>query len=205
MTQALLWAERRERLAHRPTIAAGQQHSAFVSAEGRLLTCAGVDEDDDEDPVGVGHGKEVVVVHVAVPTVVPGLAAVRVSSVAASTLHTLALSEDGVVYSCGWGADGRLGHGDEEDQLTPRVIEGLLGVCACAVAGGGHNLVLGTSGVVYSFGYGAYGQLGHGDENNQLTRRVIEALRSVRVCVVATGSAHSLVLGAGGEVYSFGD
>jgi regulator of chromosome condensation len=111
----------------------------------------------------------------------------------------------GAVYSCGWGADGRLGHGNEEDQLTPRVVEGLLGVRACAVAAGCmHSLVLAASGAVYAFGLGEYGRLGHGDGNNQLTPKVIEALRSVRVCAVAAGGAHNLVLDAGGDVYSFG-
>eukprot|EP00966_Prymnesium_polylepis_P136180 3146648-Prymnesium_polylepis.1 len=93
MVQALLWGERRERLACRPTIAAGGCHSAFVSAEGRLLTCG--KHEDEHFPVGLGHGEEEVV---SVPTAVPGLAAVRVSSVAASSFHTLALSEDGAVY-----------------------------------------------------------------------------------------------------------
>eukprot|EP00966_Prymnesium_polylepis_P257076 5938633-Prymnesium_polylepis.1 len=32
----------------------------------------------------------------------------------------------------------------------------------------------------------------------------MEALRSVRVCAVAAGHIHSLVLDVGGEVYSFG-
>eukprot|EP00966_Prymnesium_polylepis_P251600 5816686-Prymnesium_polylepis.1 len=73
MSQALLWGERRERLAQRPTIAAGHLHHAFVSAEGRLLTC-GVDEDEDGNPVGLGHEEQQVV---PVPTVVPGLAAAR--------------------------------------------------------------------------------------------------------------------------------
>jgi len=201
MVQALLWGERRERLAHRPTIAAGWSHSAFVSAEGRLLTC-GVDEDEDGNPVGLGHEEQQVV---PVPTVVPGLAAARVSSVAAGGRHTLALSEDGVVYSFGLGWGGGLGHGDEEDQRTPRVIEGLRGVRACAVeAGGRHSLVLAASGAVYSFGLGALGQLGHGDTKNQLTPKVIESLRSVRMWAVAAGGDYSLVLGAGGEVYSFG-
>ena len=46
MVQALLWGERRERLVQRPTIAAGRYRSAFVSAEGRLLTC-GTEEDEE--------------------------------------------------------------------------------------------------------------------------------------------------------------
>ena len=197
IVQALLWGERRERLAHLPTIAAGCYHSAFVSAEGRLLTC-GMDEDEDGDPAGLGHGEQQVV---AVPTVVPGLAAVRVSSVAADGNHTLVLSEAGAVYSFGWGDAGRLGHGDEEDQRTPRVIEGLRGVRACAVAAGrGHSLVLAASGAVYSFGSGHHGQLGHGyGHHGQLTPKVIETLRSVRVCAVAAGDAYSFALGAGGD------
>eukprot|EP00966_Prymnesium_polylepis_P130790 3025205-Prymnesium_polylepis.1 len=148
MAQTLLWGERRERLAHWPTIAAGASHHAFVSAEGRLLTC-GV---EDSDSVGLGHGEEEVV---PVPTVVAGLAEVRVSCVSAADNHTLALSEHGVVYSFGRGDYGRLGHGDGEDLLTPRATEGLLGVRACAVAAGGnHSLVLAASGAVYSFRLG---------------------------------------------------
>eukprot|EP00966_Prymnesium_polylepis_P145661 3364486-Prymnesium_polylepis.1 len=49
------------------------------------------------------------------------------------------------------------------------------------------------------------GSLGTADGNDQLTSKVIEALGSVlRVCSVAAGGFHSLVLGAGGEMYSFG-
>eukprot|EP00966_Prymnesium_polylepis_P163698 3784141-Prymnesium_polylepis.1 len=92
MVQALLWGEWREWLAHRLTIGAGTYHTAFVSGEGRPLTC-GFDEDDDGR---LGHGEEVTVV--PVPTVVPGLAAVRVISVAAGNYHTLALSDEGSVY-----------------------------------------------------------------------------------------------------------
>eukprot|EP00966_Prymnesium_polylepis_P008387 193320-Prymnesium_polylepis.1 len=139
---------------------------------------------DEDESVGVsvgvlGHGEEDMVV--PVPTVVPGLAAVRVSSVSTSSIHTLALSEDGTVYSFGWGEYGKLGHGDEENQHTPRAIEGLRGGRACAVAAANlHSLVLGASGAVYSFGCGGVGRLGHGGNHNQLTPKVIEALRSVR-------------------------
>jgi len=173
-----------------------------VSAEGRLLTCG--EDYDDGEPVGLGHGDDVEVV--PVPTIVPGLAAVRVTSVSTGDNHTLAVSEDGAVYSFGLGDRGRLGHGDEENQLAPRVIEGLLGVRACEVSAGDvHSLVLAASGAVFSFGWGGDGRLGHGDQSDQPTPKVIEELRSVRVCAVAAGGDHSLVLGAGGEVYSFGN
>ena len=37
--------------------------------------------------------------------------------------HSVALTVNGSVYSWGYGGDGRLGHGDEYDQLIPRRLE----------------------------------------------------------------------------------
>jgi len=128
---------------------------------------------------------------VAVPTVVAGLAAVRMASVSAGGYHTLALSDQGIVYSFGCSDGPAWSRGDDEDQQTPRAIEALQGVRAGAVsAGDRHSLVLGIDGLVYWFGYGTHGQL--------------EALRGVQAIAVSTGHEHSLVLGRGGEVYSFG-
>eukprot|EP00966_Prymnesium_polylepis_P114063 2636199-Prymnesium_polylepis.1 len=76
---------------------------------------------------------------------------------------------------------GRLGHGDEGNQRTPKVVEALAGVTVRTVAAGGdHSLVLSEDGVVYSFGDGDGGKLGHGNEEGQRTPKVIEALQGVR-------------------------
>ena len=37
----------------------------------------------------------------------------------------MVLTDEGEVHSFGWGRDGPLGHGDEENQLVPKVIAGL--------------------------------------------------------------------------------
>ena len=39
--------------------------------------------------------------------------------------HSLFLTEDGKVYSCGLGDYGQLGHGNQEDQDVPKLIEAL--------------------------------------------------------------------------------
>eukprot|EP00966_Prymnesium_polylepis_P319364 7375840-Prymnesium_polylepis.1 len=76
-----------------------------------------------------------------------GLRGVRACAVAAGTEHSLVVDVSGAVYSFGHGGFGTLGHGDEEIQFTPRVIEALRSVCMCAVdAGCAHNLVLGAGG-----------------------------------------------------------
>eukprot|EP00966_Prymnesium_polylepis_P117596 2718924-Prymnesium_polylepis.1 len=89
LTQALCLAELRERAGCRQPLSAGDSHHALVNAEGRLLTCGTEEEGSFRR---LGHGGAVVV---AVPTLVPALAAVRIASVSASSTHTLAQSDDG--------------------------------------------------------------------------------------------------------------
>ena len=61
-------------------------------------------------------------------------------------------------------------------------------------AGSMHSLVVSSAGEVYSFGFGGHGPLDHGDQEEQLTPKVIQALAGVKVRVVAAGFQHSLVL-----------
>ena len=51
------------------------------------------------------------------------LAGVRVVGVAAGGNHSIALAADGRVFTFGRGECGVLGHGDEQDQRYPRVVE----------------------------------------------------------------------------------
>ncbi|EOD04355.1 hypothetical protein EMIHUDRAFT_221135 [Emiliania huxleyi CCMP1516] len=228
--QALCRGERRDCFQRQNKIAAGDYHSVFVSEEGRLMTCGthsfrdnpqpilGHSELDDEDLQVIG-GDSVLVV----PRPVAGLADVRVRTVATGYAHTLAVSEAGAVYSFGLGQNGELGHGNEADQHTPRVIESLRGVRAVAASGGlEHSLVLSAAGEVYSFGAGDRGQIGHDPhslfapsrdwhqpqqevtERLQLTPRVIDSLQGVRVVAVAAGAYHSLLLSEAQHVYSLG-
>ena len=64
--------------------------------------------------------------------------------------------------SFGYGDDGQLGHGDEERQHTPKLIEALRGKKVLQIsAGENHSLVLAEGGAeVLSFGSGLDGQLG---------------------------------------------
>ena len=53
----------------------------------------------------------------------------------------------------------RLGHGDEEHQYTPKLVEALKGERVCAVAAGEvHSLAITASGSVYSWGLGLRGR-----------------------------------------------
>jgi alpha-tubulin suppressor-like RCC1 family protein len=120
--------------------------------------------------------------------VIEALRGERVVAVAAGQGHGLVLTKAGAVLSFGFGGHGRLGHGDLFLQRTPKVIEALHGErVVAASAGYCHSLVLTEGGAILSFGADDSGKLGHGDEENQRTPKVIEALHSQRVMAASAG------------------
>jgi len=67
------------------------------------------------------------------------LAITGIVSVAAGNAHTIALRNDGTVWSWGSNGVGQLGDGSVTERLTPVQVSGLAGVTAIA-AGYGHTL-----------------------------------------------------------------
>jgi len=125
--------------------------------------------------------------------------------VLAGGFHSLAVAADGAVWSWGLGGDGRLGHGDGQNQLLPKKVEALAGRRVIAVsAGAGHNLALTADGTVLSWGNGAYGKLGHGDAQEQPLPKKIEAFAGQCVVAVSAEAMHSLAVTASGAVLSWG-
>lgn len=78
------------------------------------------------------------------------LSGVRVVAVACGTLHCAALTfaPDCDVYTWGSGAGGRLGHGSEQDEPAPRLVEGLAPYRVTAVAAGAAHTAALTSGTL---------------------------------------------------------
>uniref|UniRef100_A0A8C8F0A5 BTB domain-containing protein n=1 Tax=Oncorhynchus tshawytscha TaxID=74940 RepID=A0A8C8F0A5_ONCTS len=86
---------------------------------------------------------------------------VYVKQVVLCKFHTVFLSQKGQVYTCGHGQGGRLGHGDEQTYLVPRMVEGLLSHhCSQVAAAKDHTVVLTEEGYVYTFGLNTFHQLG---------------------------------------------
>ena len=137
----------------------------------------------------------------------------KARSVVAGGSHSIVLMDDGATYSFGYGRNGQLGHGNRKDQLTPRRIlsadaDGPQRWTSIA-AGNHHSLALSADGVLWSFGRGFKGRLGHGDDGVDRTRpTAVAALRGKRVTAIAAGDMHSIVLTEEGGCYgcyTFGD
>lgn len=82
--------------------------------------------------------------------------------VAAGAWHAAVVGQDGRVCTWGWGRYGCLGHGNDECESAPKVVEALSNVKAVHVATGDYTtFVVSEDGDVYSFGCGESASLGH--------------------------------------------
>jgi RCC1 and BTB domain-containing protein len=131
----------------------------------------------------------------------------KVVFVASNGHHSACITEDGDTYTWGLGEHGQLGHGDEINRSTPKLISGLAGKKAKEVACGGYHTIVRTdNGNVYSFGNGTEGQLGHCSFENKLTPTLIQQAQLEGKCVVqvACGWTHTMVLTSEGRLYTWG-
>ncbi len=95
------------------------------------------------------------------PNPTPTQVLTGVSDVAGGGLHTMALKDDGTLWTFGYNFDGELGHttnvGTEDPNPTPTQV--LTDVDEIA-AGAYHSLVFTDDGELLTFGWNGYGQLG---------------------------------------------
>lgn len=153
----------------------------------------------------------------------------RLKQVCAGKHHSLAITEDGQLFSWGYGRWGRLGQGNEVDQPEPGLISALwqAKIYVKQVASGEHHTIaVSSEGDVYTWGSDRCGQLGHGkslrsqqhvvrkdsaSQDKEIDNEVllseprrVEALRRSFVLQVAAGDAHSLCFAKGDELYAWG-
>ncbi|XRB24369.1 U-box domain-containing protein [Pseudoscourfieldia marina] len=178
-------------------LACGVMHMAALTSDGAVYMSGY----GDYGQLGHGDGSDQ-----HTPKRVDALASVSVRALACGSMHTVALTSDGAVYTWGHGAFGELGHGDGSSQLTPKRVDALASVSVRALAcSGSHTAALTSDGAVYTWGRGAFGQLGHGDTSNQLTPTRVDALASVSVRALACGGRHIAALTSDGAVYTWGN
>jgi alpha-tubulin suppressor-like RCC1 family protein len=145
-----------------------------------------------------GAGREVV------PRLIEALNRVAVKQVEAGYFHSMVLASEGLVWTWGDGDNGRLGHGNTDNQNVPKRVGGLTNVTDIA-SGGGHSLAVVNGGSVYTWGSNHLGQLGLGDHGGGTDRRVPTLVGGMSgVVAVAGGYQHSLALGRDGTTMACG-
>ncbi|XP_020588013.1 ultraviolet-B receptor UVR8 [Phalaenopsis equestris] len=126
--------------------------------------------------------------------------------IAAGASHSVALLSDKVVATWGRGEDGQLGHGDAEDSLLPTLLRTLdSSEISSIVCGADHTIAYSESDLqVYSWGWGDFGRLGHGNSSDVFTPQPIKALQGIRIKQIACGDSHCLAVTMEGIVQSWG-
>ena len=125
--------------------------------------------------------------------------------VSAGFFSTACVTKAGEVFTWGKGYCGKLGHGDESDQQTPKRVEALFGVKIIQVACGmNHTAVCSEDGHVYTFGRGEDGELGHGDLENRTSPVRVKALEDKHITQVQCGDVHTMALTSSGYVFTWG-
>ena len=130
-------------------------------------------------------------------------AGVGCAGLALRKYHGLLVDPDGRARSWGYGGNGRLGHGSRANVAVPRLIASLATERAmCVAVGGVHSMIVTEAGILYSFGYNFYGQLGlgHQDKVDVPCRVVIEAVKSV-----SAGYSHTAAITMEGSLFTWGD
>ena len=137
----------------------------------------------------------------ATPARVPGLT--NVVALSAGNDNTLALREDGTVWSWGHNVYGQLGRTTPTRfDSVPAQVTGLTGVVALA-AGFGHALALREDGTVWAWGTNWFRQLGFSLATlSNVTPRQVPNLTDITE--IAAGMSISMVRRADGSVWTWG-
>ncbi|KAJ8476942.1 hypothetical protein OPV22_020669 [Ensete ventricosum] len=126
--------------------------------------------------------------------------------ISAGASHSVALLSGRDICSWGRGEDGQLGHGDAEDRLLPMLLSALDSRSIVSVTcGADHTTAYSESDdQVYSWGWGDFGRLGHGNSSDVFTPQPIKALQGLKIKQIACGDSHCLAVTMNGEVQSWG-
>eukprot|EP00485_Elphidium_margaritaceum_P004960 CAMPEP_0202691088 /NCGR_PEP_ID=MMETSP1385-20130828/5900_1 /ASSEMBLY_ACC=CAM_ASM_000861 /TAXON_ID=933848 /ORGANISM="Elphidium margaritaceum" /LENGTH=1286 /DNA_ID=CAMNT_0049346437 /DNA_START=228 /DNA_END=4088 /DNA_ORIENTATION=- len=127
--------------------------------------------------------------------------------VAGGDLYTLMLTTAGKLYSFGYADNGVLGHGNEIQLYTPKLIDALSSKTVVVMnCGDSHNLAVTDDGSVHSWGRNRVGQLGHNDTKNYSTPKQIQLFGAQKKAVACyAGASSSAVVTADNELYMFGE
>ncbi|XP_075231807.1 serine/threonine-protein kinase Nek8-like [Lycorma delicatula] len=147
-----------------------------------------------------GSGKDFSLVPVQLPPYS------KVTQVAASSTHYVAVTSEMLVYTWGEGGRGQLGHDDTCNWCSyPTCVESLRGRSIIKIgAGDGFSVFVSDSGVIMTCGDGTFGSLGHGDFLRIIKPRLVEKLLSVDVVEMSCGEHHCAVISGEGELYTWG-
>ena len=188
--------------------AIGVTHSMALDSEGKVYSWG----ENVNGLLGTGD---------AIPTLSPVLvrtggtpmAGKKIVQISAGGAHSMALDSEGNIYAWGWGGEGQLGNGENNNSNVPILVKkegtGLEGKTIKKVmAGGMFSMVLTSDGSLYSWGKNNYGQIGDGTTNNYNLAVAVKTegtpMAGKTVVDFSISNEHTVALTSDGQIYAWG-
>ncbi|XP_031334829.1 probable E3 ubiquitin-protein ligase HERC4 isoform X2 [Photinus pyralis] len=135
--------------------------------------------------------------HILAPRPLEWFGANNIQEAACGDSHSLLLTKEGKVYSCGNNDYGQLGH--EQPRKRPHQVLALDAYRISHVAcGQSHSMALNEWGQIFTWGSDIHGQLGHQlGQQTQPVPKILKALATLHVVQIACGHKHSIALTSG--------
>ncbi|XP_077241741.1 regulator of chromosome condensation (RCC1) family protein [Tasmannia lanceolata] len=180
-------------------VATGLSFTVFLTRQGHVYSCG----TNTHGQLGLGDTLDRPTPKIIEFSEGPG----HVVQIAAGASYTLAVTNDGTVYSFGSGSNFCLGHGDQHNEHRPHAIQLFRRKKIHVVrvsAGDEHAVALDSSGFVYAWGKGYCGALGQGDENDKTRPELLSSLMGHLAVQVCARKRKTFVLTENGSVFAFG-
>jgi alpha-tubulin suppressor-like RCC1 family protein len=184
--------------------AAGEDHSLALTSTGQVLAWGNNESGQLGDGTFKGPQSCGGIPCSTTPVKVKLPKGTKVVQVSAGGGFSLALTSTGQVL--GWGFNhGELGDGTRTSHDHPVEVKLPKGTKAVAVAAGGnHGMALTRRGVVFTWGYNRFGELGDGTTTNSLSPVKVSLPPGTKAAAVAAGSDYSLALTRTGQILAWG-
>lgn len=118
----------------------------------------------------------------------------EVLSVHCGRSHTMFLTNNGL-YTMGSNQLGQLGIDRNLNvALQPMLVRSLDNKTITQICAGQHHNAVVADGLLYTWGWNIYGQLGHGDIRNVREPKIVEFFRDKKIKQIAVAQAHTMVL-----------
>ena len=210
-------------------IESGGEHNLSLSSDGKVYAWGlnssgqlGFYEDDEYLEIFKEDIKLI-----TTPILIKDLENIKIKIISCGEVHSLALSQNGDIYSWGGCSYGQLGHSfmeimpkDENNKPflpIPTIIESIKDIKMIDISCGQfHNLSIDNNGNIYSWGNATFGQIGIKDiyslpknEEGFYYQSIPYKLKELKekniyIMKAACGNDHSLLLSTEGKIFSFG-
>ncbi|KPA12012.1 BNR repeat domain protein [Candidatus Magnetomorum sp. HK-1] len=189
-------------------IAAGDSHSMLLFENGQVWTWG----DNTSGQLGIGSiVSSIIPVRVLQANSSDPLE--NIVSISAGAFHSMALSNEGHIWTFGLNANGQLGNGGPIYTTSPIKVQHpdkrtVLSNIGQIAAGTDHSMAFQNNGVIWSWGKNDGGQLGYGSKLGNYYPAQVNTESDIslsRILAIDAGKAHTIVQTANGEVWAWGN